>query len=107
MTTHPLPCLTLPSTPTIPNTPSCKNTPEELPFLYEDHASFAAFPTFPLVLPFKGTSHDVVPFPSPTLFSFPPGACEARGSIDQMDGWIGETGVWAWLPLDSKRGGRE
>lgn len=32
-----------------------------------------AFPTFPIVLPFKGTSHDVVPFPSPTLFSFPPG----------------------------------
>lgn len=51
----------------------CKNTEEELPFLYEDHERFVAFPTFPLVLPFKGTSHDVVPFPSPTLFSFPPG----------------------------------
>jgi hypothetical protein len=51
----------------------CKNTPEELPFLYEDHENFVAFPTFPIVLPFKGTSHDVVPFPSPTLFSFPPG----------------------------------
>jgi hypothetical protein len=51
----------------------CKNNPEELQFLYEDHENFAAFPTFPIVLPFKGTSHDVVPFPSPTLFSFPPG----------------------------------
>ncbi|GAB5035900.1 peroxisomal hydratase-dehydrogenase- [Nannochloropsis oceanica] len=51
----------------------CKNTPAELPFLYEDHENFVAFPTFPIVLPFKGTSHDVVPFPSPTLFSFPPG----------------------------------
>lgn len=52
---------------------SCKNTPEELPFIYEDHEQFAAFPTFPLVLPFKGTSHDVVPFPGPTLFALPPG----------------------------------
>lgn len=58
---------------TITPTHSCKNTAAELPFLYEDHERFAAFPTFPLVLPFKGTSHDVVPFPSPTLFSFPPG----------------------------------
>ncbi len=41
--------------------------------MYEDHERFTAFPTFPIVLPFKGTSHDVVPFPSPTLFSFPPG----------------------------------
>lgn len=58
---------------------SCKNTSDELPFLYEDHEQFAAFPTFPLVLPFKGTSHDVVPFPGPTLAAFPPGRLNFRG----------------------------
>ena len=72
--------LTYSSTPPTHRAGSCKNTEAELPFLYEDHDRFAAFPTFPLVLPFKGTSHDVVPFPSPTLFSFPPG-----GSVSQSD----------------------
>ena len=66
----------------------CKNTEGELPFLYEDHAAFTAFPTFPLVLPFKGTSHDVVPFPSPTLFSFPPGEKDERAACVHMcRGW--------------------
>jgi hypothetical protein len=66
---------------------SCKNH-DELRFLYEDHEEFCAFPTFPLVLPFKGTAHDVVPFPSPTLFSFPPGdvwALSSKGSQHQAD----------------------
>lgn len=74
------PCIPCPHT-----TDSCKNTDAELPFLYEDHERFAAFPTFPLVLPFKGTSHDVVPFPSPTLFSFPPGT---RANCMSVAGWL-------------------
>lgn len=33
-------------------------------FVYEGHpAGFQAFPTYPLVLPFKGSSSDVVAFP--------------------------------------------
>lgn len=37
---------------------------DELRFLYEEHAAgFRAFPTYPLVLPYTGTSSDVVHFP--------------------------------------------
>lgn len=32
-------------------------------YAYEGAPGFAAFPTYPLVLPYKGTSSDVVPFP--------------------------------------------
>lgn len=35
----------------------------EMRYLYEGHPYFSAFPTYPLVLPFKGVSSDVVPFP--------------------------------------------
>lgn len=35
----------------------------EFRFLYEGSPGFAAFPTYSLVLPYKGTSSDVVPFP--------------------------------------------
>lgn len=35
----------------------------EFRFLYEGSPGFAAFPTYPLVLPYKGLSSDVVPFP--------------------------------------------
>ena len=51
----------------------CRNKAEEIFYTFEEHDSFQAFPTFPVVLPFKGTETDVVPFPSPTLMSFPPG----------------------------------
>jgi len=39
----------------------------ELPFVYEHAAGFAAFPTFPIILPFKGTATDVISFPSPAM----------------------------------------
>ncbi|CAN0345134.1 unnamed protein product, partial [Ectocarpus fasciculatus] len=32
-------------------------------FVHEDYVGFGAFPTYPLVLPYKGASSDVVPFP--------------------------------------------
>lgn len=35
----------------------------EMRFLYEGHPDFSAFPTYPLVLPSKGASSDVVAFP--------------------------------------------
>lgn len=35
----------------------------DLRYLYEGTTGFSAFPTFPLVLPYKGRSSDVVPFP--------------------------------------------
>lgn len=35
----------------------------EMRFLYEGHPDFSAFPTYPLVLPSKGESSDVVAFP--------------------------------------------
>ncbi|GLE07826.1 hypothetical protein PINS_up018532 [Pythium insidiosum] len=45
----------------------------DLQFTYEFHEDFAAFPLYPVVLTFKGNSQDVVPFPPPTLASFPEG----------------------------------
>lgn len=44
-----------------------------LQFTYEYADNFAAFPLYPVVLPFKGTSHDVVPYPPPTLAAAPDG----------------------------------
>ncbi|CAM9110369.1 unnamed protein product [Ectocarpus sp. 6 AP-2014] len=40
-------------------------------FVDENDVAFSAFPTYPLVLPYKGTSSDVVPFPGRTLFVLP------------------------------------
>ncbi|KAF2761348.1 Thioesterase/thiol ester dehydrase-isomerase [Pseudovirgaria hyperparasitica] len=37
-------------------------TEDELHFLYELHPSFAAFPTYPIILPFKHTDTDVIDF---------------------------------------------
>jgi len=39
----------------------------ELKFVYENDSDFAPFPTYPIVLSFKGTSHSVLPFPSETM----------------------------------------
>ncbi|EAT84738.2 hypothetical protein HBH56_048340 [Parastagonospora nodorum] len=36
--------------------------PDELHFLYELHPSFAAFPTYPILLPFKHTDQEVIDF---------------------------------------------
>jgi acyl dehydratase len=40
-------------------------------FTYENHPDFAAFPTYPIVLFFKGDSFDTCSFPSPTMMAFP------------------------------------
>lgn len=45
---------------------------EELNFTYEHDEDFAAFPTYPIVLNFKGTDQDVVSFPSEAMASGPP-----------------------------------
>ncbi|GBF60317.1 enoyl-CoA hydratase [Trichophyton mentagrophytes] len=37
-------------------------TAEELHFLYELHPNFAAFPTYPIILPYKHTSQEVIDF---------------------------------------------
>lgn len=43
----------------------------DLRYVYEHHPDFAAFPTYPIVLTFKGASPDVVPFPPPTMMALP------------------------------------
>lgn len=45
----------------------------ELKFVYELDDEFAAFPLYPVVLPFKGTCNDVVPFPPPSALDLPDG----------------------------------
>ena len=43
----------------------------DLRFAYEMDGDFAAFPTYPLVLLFKGDAEDVVSFPSPAMMEAP------------------------------------
>ena len=40
---------------------------DELEWVYEKNRQFQAFPTYPIVLPFKGTSQDVLNFPSKAM----------------------------------------
>lgn len=47
---------------------------DETRYLYEGHPDFCAFPTYPLVLPYKGTSSDVVRFPGERRFRLLVGA---------------------------------
>jgi acyl dehydratase len=40
-------------------------------YTYENNDDFAAFPTYPIVLTFKGTSFDTLSFPPPAMMEFP------------------------------------
>jgi len=40
-------------------------------FVYENNTDFAAFPTYPIVLTFKGTAASTLPFPPPTMGAYP------------------------------------
>lgn len=40
-------------------------------FVYEHNSDFAAFPTYPIVLTFKGTASSTLPFPSPIMGEYP------------------------------------
>ncbi|GAB5366987.1 hypothetical protein AAMO2058_001191000 [Amorphochlora amoebiformis] len=42
---------------------------KDLRFIYEHDKHFEVFPTYPLVLGFKGDSSDVVPYPSPPMLA--------------------------------------
>ncbi|KAL1527755.1 hypothetical protein AB1Y20_009140 [Prymnesium parvum] len=44
----------------------------DLRFVYEDADGFSPFPTYPVVLGFKGDAIDVVPFPSPAMMQTQP-----------------------------------
>ncbi|CAE7200166.1 Peroxisomal multifunctional enzyme type 2 [Symbiodinium microadriaticum] len=56
---------------------------EDLRYIYEKHEDFAAFPTYPVVLCYKGVSYDALPFPSPILAAFPnPPMRNSRGPLD-------------------------
>lgn len=44
---------------------------DDLRYLYEDADNFAAFPTYPFVMEFKGNDQDVVSFPSPAMKAGP------------------------------------
>jgi len=52
-------------------------------FVYENHADFAAFPTYPISLTFKGSSYDVLSFPPEVMGKFPQAALPGmRGVLD-------------------------
>ncbi|MES1909165.1 MAG: hypothetical protein MHM6MM_001956 [Cercozoa sp. M6MM] len=57
----------------------------ELPLVYENHEDFAPFPTYPIVLEFKGDSQDVVGFPSEAMAKATfPGQPQPAGAV--LDG---------------------
>merc|ERR1712000_138410 len=52
-------------------------------FVYENHSDFAAFPTYPISLTFKGSSYDVLSFPPEIMGKFPQAALPGmRGVLD-------------------------
>ena len=53
--------------------------PDELPFVYENNKAFAAFPTYPIVLGFKGSDQDIVAFPSEAMKKQP--MCALPGKV--------------------------
>jgi len=56
----------------------------ELPFVYELDDHFTPFPTYPIVLGFKGDSQDVVPFPSEAMMNAP--MAPLPGVVTGLDG---------------------
>ena len=49
------------------------NSSSEIRFIYENDEFFQIFPLYLVVLPFKGSNVDVVPFPSPGIVPMPEG----------------------------------
>ncbi|KAK8257915.1 HotDog domain-containing protein [Phyllosticta capitalensis] len=78
-------------------------TVDELHFLYELHPQFAAFPTYPLILPFKHTDTDVIDFYARTSGGPPiPGIpkFDAKRTVD------GERRIEVLKPLPVTSAGR-
>jgi peroxisomal enoyl-CoA hydratase 2 len=71
-----------------------------LQFTYEFDESFAAFPLYPVCLPFKGQSQDVVPFPPETISATPDG----MPSFNPAMILHGEQSVEILRPLDPAGG---
>lgn len=52
-------------------------------YIYENNPDFAAFPTYPIVFMFKGTSYDVLSFPPQMMMNFPQAALPGtKGVLD-------------------------
>ncbi|OJD39733.1 peroxisomal dehydratase [Diplodia corticola] len=77
-------------------------TVDELHFLYELHPSFAAFPTYPLILPFKHADQEVVDFLARSSAIPIPGV----PNFDQKRGVDGERKIEVLKPLPVTSQGR-
>ncbi|KKY21258.1 putative peroxisomal dehydratase [Diplodia seriata] len=75
---------------------------DELHFLYELHPSFAAFPTYPLILPFKHTDQEVIDFLARSSAIPIPGVPK----FDQKRGVDGERKIEVLKPLPVTSEGR-
>ncbi len=73
----------------------------ELNFVYENDGDFAAFPTYPIVLAFKGTDEDVVSFPSPAMMTLMETFIPLEGTKVQLDG---ERMIEQLAPIDPNGG---
>ncbi|EOD51076.1 putative peroxisomal dehydratase protein [Neofusicoccum parvum] len=77
-------------------------TVDELHFLYELHPGFAAFPTYPLILPFKHTDQEVVDFYARSSAIPIPGVPK----FDQKRGVDGERKIEILKPLPTTSAGK-
>ncbi|KAI5303375.1 hypothetical protein KEM56_007615 [Ascosphaera pollenicola] len=75
---------------------------DELHFLYELHPHFAVFPTYPIVLSFKGTAHDVVDFLKSDVAYPIPGVPD----LDRSRAVDGERKITLIKPLPTSSEGR-
>ncbi|KAK0663764.1 Peroxisomal hydratase-dehydrogenase-epimerase [Lasiodiplodia hormozganensis] len=75
---------------------------DELHFLYELHPQFAAFPTYPLILPFKHTDQEVIDFLARSSAVPIPGV----PNFDQKRGVDGERKIEILKPLPVTSAGR-
>jgi len=78
-------------------------TADELHFLYELHPNFAVFPTYPIILPFKKNSQEVVDFYAAQKATKIPGVPEfdARRVVD------GQRKIEFYKPLPTTSAGRK
>jgi peroxisomal enoyl-CoA hydratase 2 len=77
--------------------------PDELHLLYELHPKFQAFPTYPLIMGFKGTEFEVVNFYEKASARFPPGLPK----IDWSRGVDGERYIEIIQPIPTTSAGKK
>lgn len=81
--------------------------PKNLHLLYELHPNFAAFPTYPLILPFKETSQEINDFIRKSLETAKKNAIPGAPEIDYSRVVDGERELEVLRPIPTSSEGRQ